>query len=115
MELVDGKIIMTEDEHTELSTYLVARFKKYKLSNHGILPMESFLDQQIRRNLALSRIPGDGGSGRFLFGDKNFWIELREQLGNNLKVQSKIEIASEDPLQLNISFRFEERDRNIID
>ena len=115
MELVDGKIIMTEDEHTELSTYLVARFKKYKLSNHGILPMESFLDQQVRRNLALSRIPGDGGSGRFLFGDKNFWIELREQLGNNLKVQSKIEIASEDPLQLNISFRFEERDRNIID
>ncbi|HOO68212.1 MAG TPA: hypothetical protein PLC53_02475 [Bacilli bacterium] len=44
MKLVDGKIIMSESEHAELSTYMVNRFKRYKLLNHGILSMESFLD-----------------------------------------------------------------------
>lgn len=113
MTLVDGIVNLTEQENQVLSEYLVNRFAKYNLPNNGIIQMESFIDQQIRKNIQISRT--DKGNRSYLFGDKDFWQTVKEQLGENLVMFSTITVENEDPLLLRISFGFKERNRQVLD
>lgn len=113
MTLVDGVVNITEQENQALSEYLVNRFGKYRLPNNGIIQMESFVDQHIRKNIQISRT--DKGNRQYLFGDKDFWQTIKEQLGENLVMYSTITVENEDPISLRISFGFRERNHQVLD
>ena len=110
MELIEGKIVCNEDDITQIKQVIMERIERYGLQRFDdkrrILYAEQYLDSQCRRMIQISQQNREN----FLFGDLAFLNSIFDQSKENgLRMCSIITITSEDPLDINVEFKFESR------